>query len=224
MVDMYFTHGKITLHYEIYGNGYPLIMLHGNGEDITIFSKAIEKLESAFTIYAIDTRGHGKSSPIHEYHYSDMADDLYAFITELGIGRPAIFGFSDGGIAALLLEIKHPGTAGSLIVSGANTTPRALKLWFRISAWNAFQRTRNKLIDLMLSGPHISKEELQSIEVPVLVTAGERDLVKRSDTEAIASSIPDSTLMILPGEDHQSYIVHSDKIARIIIEAADERA
>ena len=65
---------------------------------------------------------------------------------------------------------------------------------------------------------------MQSIEVPVLVTAGERDLVKRSDTEFIASSIPDSTLMILPGEDHQSYIVHSDKIARIIIEAADERA
>lgn len=61
---MYFTHGKVTLHYEIYGNGYPLIMLHGNGEDITIFSKAIEKLESTFTIYAIDTHADMARAPL----------------------------------------------------------------------------------------------------------------------------------------------------------------
>ena len=221
---MFLDLGPLKLHYEVSGEGRPLILLHGNGEDMTIFEEALPLLERHFTVYRIDTRCHGESTDMKNIRYDLIAEDLNVFIVLLHIERPIVFGFSDGGIAALLLEIKHPGTAGSLIVSGANTTPRALKLWFRISAWNAFQRTRNKLIDLMLSGPHISKDELQSIEVPVLVTAGERDLVKQSDTEFIASSIPDSTLMILPGEDHQSYIVHSDKIARIIIEAADERA
>ena len=220
---MFLDLGPLKLHYEVSGEGRPLILLHGNGEDMTIFEEALPLLERHFTVYRIDTRCHGESTDMKNIRYDLIAEDLNVFIVLLHIEKPIVFGFSDGGIAALLLEIKHPGTAGSLIVSGANTTPRALKLWFRISAWNAFQRTRNKLIDLMLSGPHISKEELQSIEVPVLVTAGERDLVKRSDTESIASSIPDSTLMIIPGEDHQSYIVHSDKIARIIIEAADER-
>ena len=67
------------------------------------------------------------------------------------------------------------------------------------------------------------KEELESINIPVLITAGEKDLVKRSDTEFIASSIPDSKLMIIPSEHHESYIVHSDKIAKIIIEETNER-
>ena len=98
-----------------------------------------------------------------------------------------------------------------------------MKLWFRISAWNAYQRTRDKLINLMLSEPHIRKSELESIKIPVLVTAGEKDLVKRSNTEFIAASIPDSKLMIIPSEHHESYIVHSDKIEKIIIEETNER-
>ena len=222
---MFLDLGPLKLHSEVSGEGRPLILLHGNGEDMTIFDEALPLLEKHFTVYRIDTRCHGKSTDMGNIRYDLIAEDLNVFILLLKIRKPIVFGFSDGGIAALLLEIKHPGTAGSLIVSGANTSPRALKLWFRISAWNAFHRTRSKLIDLMLSGPHIQEEELKAISVPVLVTAGEKDLVKRSDTEFIASSIPDSTLMILPGEDHQSYIVHSDKIARIIIEeASDERA
>ena len=222
---MFLDMGPLKLHYEISGEGKPLILLHGNGEDMTIFDEALPLLEKHFMVYRIDTRCHGESTKMKEIHYSLLAEDLYAFIKLLKIEKPVIFGFSDGGITALIMEIKHPGTASHLIVSGANTKPSALKLWFRISAWNAFHRTRSKLIDLMLSGPHIQEEELKAISVPVLVTAGEKDLVKRSDTEFIASSIPDSTLMILPGEDHQSYIVHSDKIARIIIEeASDERA
>ena len=75
----------------------------------------------------------------------------------------------------------------------------------------------------MLSEPHIKKEELEAINIPVLITAGEKDLVRRRNTEFIRNSIPDSKLMIIPREHHQSYVVDSDKIAKIIIEAEHER-
>ena len=159
---MFLDLGPLKLHYEVSGEGRPLILLHGNGEDISIFDRAVPLLEKHFTVYRIDTRCHGKSTDMGNIRYDLIAEDLNVFILLLKIRKPIVFGFSDGGIAALLLEIKHPGTAGSLIVSGANTSPRALKLWFRISAWNAFHRTRSKLIDLMLSGPHIQEEELKA--------------------------------------------------------------
>ena len=70
----------------------------------------------------------------------------------------------------------------------------------------------------MLSEPDISKEDLGRINVPVLVVAGEHDAVKLEDTEMIASSVPDAKLRILKGEDHASYIWHSEKIARIVLD------
>lgn len=70
----------------------------------------------------------------------------------------------------------------------------------------------------MLTGPYLKETDLEKIDIPVLVTAGEHDVVKRSDTELIASSIPHSKLMILSGENHGSYIIHDRKIADIIME------
>ena len=56
----------IQLFYTKTGNGRPLIMVHGNSEDHTIFDEAIGVLKEHFTCYAIDSRGHGKSSPCRE--------------------------------------------------------------------------------------------------------------------------------------------------------------
>ena len=213
---MYFTHGKITLHYEIYGNGYPLIVLHGNGEDITIFTKAIEKLQEHFTVYAIDTRGHGKSSPVYEYHYSDMADDLYAFITGLGIDHPAIFGFSDGGITALMMAYTHPEIPAAIIASGANSNPKGLKPLYRFGFARMLRSTHDPKLAVMLYEPKMTANELGRITAPVLITAGSQDMIKKEDTEFLHRSIPESRLMILEGESHESYIMNSDKIASII--------
>ena len=213
---MYFTHGRITLHYEIHGSGYPLIMLHGNGEDITIFTEAIERLGKAFTVYAIDTRGHGKSSPVHEYHYSDMADDIYAFITELGIERPAIFGFSDGGITALMLAYTHPEIPAAVIASGANSSPKGLKSLYRFGFSRMYRSTKDPKLALMLYEPDMTAEKLGRITVPVLITAGSKDMLKKEDTVFLHESIKGSRLMILEGESHESYVMNADMISRII--------
>ena len=74
------------------------------------------------------------------------------------------------------------------------------------------------LITLMLSEPHIDPEELKKIKIPVLVTAGENDLILQSETEKIANLIPDSTLVILDGEDHGSYIVNNETMGRLLID------
>ena len=75
------TTNGVSIYYEVRGKKGPaLIMLHGNGEDHTIFDRAVDYLEQAFTVYLVDTRGHGESSPVREYHYQDMVDDLSEFI------------------------------------------------------------------------------------------------------------------------------------------------
>jgi len=91
----------IELYYEQYGMGRPLILLHGNGEHHTIFQEAIAILAHHFTIYALDSRGHGNSSKVKTLHYEDMADDVYQFIDTLQLEKPILYGFSDGGIIAL---------------------------------------------------------------------------------------------------------------------------
>ena len=71
---------------------------------------------------------------------------------------------------------------------------------------------------MMLREPNITAEELSSIKVPTTVIAGEKDLVTRKETEAIAAAIPGSKLRIIKGEGHGSYIVHKTAVADLILE------
>lgn len=64
----------------------------------------------------------------------------------------------------------------------------------------------------MIEEPDIPPAGLAGIRIPVLVLAGEHDIIKASHTKLIAQSLPDSQLKILPGEDHGSYIIHSSKL------------
>ena len=211
----------------------PLILLHGNGEDHHIFDTLIDALGDEYEIYAPDTRGHGMSACPEELHYSDMADDLMHFIIELSIDRPLIVGFSDGAITALLFATIHSDMATGIISCGANTTPKGITLSERsqikkaykkkISAKKTFEKTLDTISSeiyaetgtlekLMLTEPDISDIALSHISVPVLVLAGQNDAVKESDTRKIYSSIPKSDMHIIPGEDHGSYIINSDKL------------
>lgn len=69
---------------------------------------------------------------------------------------------------------------------------------------------------MMISEPDITTQQLNSVKIPTYVLAGERDIIKPAHTKLIADNIPNSTLEIIPNENHGSYIVHSDKIYHII--------
>ncbi|MDD3919738.1 MAG: alpha/beta hydrolase [Eubacteriales bacterium] len=207
----------IHLHYETCGKGRPLILLHGNGETHNIFDRAIPLLAERFTVYAIDSRGHGESDPVESYHYNDMAEDVHAFITALSLERPVLYGFSDGGIIGLLLSSIYPELLSCLIVSGANTDPNGIRDGWRHFFERLNRRVHDPKIDMMLVEPNITPDMLSRITVPCLVLAGGHDFVKRSDTKHIAASIPNSELNILPLHGHGSYIVHKKKIAALIL-------
>ena len=117
----------IVLNYDVVGSGYPIILLHGNGENYTIFNKLIDKLKEDYTVYAVDSRCHGESDDTEEVSYNLMAEDIIAFIKELNIENPMLYGFSDGGIVGLLVAIKEPELLSKLIVSGVNINPKGLK-------------------------------------------------------------------------------------------------
>ena len=131
--------------------------------------------------------------------------------------RPALYGFSDGGIIGLLLVATYPRLLSRLVVSGANSTPDGIRPgWLRFfQLLNRF--VKDEKIAMMLREPQLSAELLAQIEIPVCVLAGSRDMVRRSDTDFIAASIPNSKKRILPREGHGSYIVHSEKIARLLL-------
>jgi len=75
---MFLNVNGISMYYEQTGAGRPLIMVHGNGEDHTIFNEAAAVLKDHFTVYAVDSRDHGLSSKVNGLHYLDMAEDLLA--------------------------------------------------------------------------------------------------------------------------------------------------
>lgn len=209
---------KVRIFYEQEGSGRPVILLHGNGEDHQIFREAAEVLRDSFTVYLPDSRGHGQSGPAEEFHYMDMAEDVKAMIEALDLKQPALYGFSDGGIVGLLAASRYPRLLSALMVSGANTSPGGIKRkWMRLFQ-EEYQRTRDPKLKLMLREPHITEKQLSKIQIPVLVTAGSNDMIRRRDTEKIARCIPDSSLKILKGEDHGSYIVHQRKAAELFRE------
>ena len=207
----------IQLFYKKTGQGRPLIMVHGNSEDHTIFDEAVEVLKEHFTCYTIDSRGHGQSSPCRELHYNDMAQDMIAFMTELDLQDVVFYGFSDGGIIALLAAMECSRIT-NLVVSGANLTTKGTKMWFRLVLKAESMFKKDPLIELMKNEPDIAPAQLAEIKIPTLVTAGSKDLISESETKLIADSIPNSRLMILNGESHGSYIVHSTKIAEILMQ------
>ena len=102
----------IQLYYEMIGQGPALIMVHGNGEDHTIFTEAAEKLKGYFTVYLIDSRDHGQSTKVRELHYDDMADDVIEFLELLDLRDVVYYGFSDGGIIGLLAAMKTDRIGG----------------------------------------------------------------------------------------------------------------
>ena len=95
-------------------------LLHGNEEDHRIFDEAIELLKKHYTVYAVDSRGHGQSDKVLEYHYLDMAKDIQEMIEQLELKDISLMGSSDGAIIGLLIGSLYPKLVDHLILAGVN--------------------------------------------------------------------------------------------------------
>lgn len=208
----------VRIYYRVTGQGPAVILVHGNGEDHTIFDETAALLSRNYTVYALDSRGHGKSSDVEKLGYQDMASDVVSFIEKMNLVKPAYCGFSDGGILGLLIACQNPGLLSGMVLCGANAYPEGMKRrWLRFfSMVSRFDK--DPKIRMMLKEPQITEEELERIELPVLMLAGERDMIAEDHTRFIASKIKGSRLVIVPGENHGSYIVHSRKLYYLVKE------
>ena len=163
----------IKLHYAVAGEGRPVILLHGNGEDHDLFDTEIDQLvEAGYRVFAPDSRGHGVNEALEEYHYDDMAEDFFQLIKALNLDKPALYGHSDGGIIALLLELHHPGTLGIMAISGTNLSPAGLIPSFIEEYTKINEKNRDPLITLMLAEPQIDRP---GADAPGKGVLGDRD-------------------------------------------------
>lgn len=109
----------LDIYYEEYGQGEPLILLHGGTATVQSWRDHIPALAEHFRVIALDSRGHGKTdNPAGELSYSVMADDVASFIRALDLNKPFVFGYSDGGQIALELGMRYPDLANALVLGG----------------------------------------------------------------------------------------------------------
>lgn len=202
----------ISLYYQEKGKGEPFILLHGNGENGNYFSNQIEYFSDRYKVIAVDTRGHGKSPRGEEpFTIEQFAKDLNELMIQLKIQKAIILGFSDGANIAMKFALNYPNKIRALILNGGNLNAKGVKRRIQIPIEIGYKITKifaNKskkakqnmeLLGLMVNEPNINVNELSAIQIPTLVIAGTRDMIKTSHTKEIANNIPNSQLSIICG-------------------------
>jgi pimeloyl-ACP methyl ester carboxylesterase len=212
-----FVHDGVTLYYEVYGQGEPLLIIHGNGGSIGTLAAQIAFFRSRYRVIAMDSRDQGNSgdSP-GKITYEKMTDDLAALLDHLNTGPVDVLGWSDGGIEALLLGIRHPAKVKKIAAMAANLNPSTNAVYpetwamarSMIEAIPAAEkdtpqgRRAIKVTSMMFEEPNIAPSALEAITAPTLVLASDHDLIRDEHTLDIFHHVPNSQLCIFPGATH----------------------
>ena len=220
----YYEINGFKMYCEIYGAGQPLLLIHGNGGSINAFKHNIPFFSGKYEVIAADSRAQGKSKDSGQsLTFEMMADDEAALLDALHIGSAYVIGWSDGGIVALLLAMRHPGKVIKLAATGANVQPDASA--FRPGVWaqdkkrydadkNKVWKTEKekndwKLFELDWNQPNIPFVALQSIRCPSLIICGDHDVISIEHTVKIFQAIPKAALWVVPSSGHATLIEHA---------------
>jgi len=216
----FITVNGIKLYYEIYGEGAPLLLIHGNGGNIAYMKPQIEYFSKNYKVIVMDCRGRGKSELGKDsLTYMQMTKDIISLLNSLHLDSTYVIGRSDGGIIALMMAIYYPDKVKKAAAFGANLTPDTTGLYSfsykeviqdrkhademiskndKSQNWYVIQQ-RNRLMEFQ---PHISANDLHKIKCPVLILSCDRDLIPEEHTLFIYRNIPKANLCIFPGENH----------------------
>jgi pimeloyl-ACP methyl ester carboxylesterase len=212
-----FMHDGVKLYYEIYGAGQPLLLIHGNGGSIADMRAQITHFRRRYKVIAMDSRDQGRSGDsAGKLTYEKMTDDLAALIDHLQAGPVDVLGWSDGGIEALLLGVRHPAKVKKLVAMAANLNPTDRAIYPEVlklvdtmmaglpaAARDTPQGRRElKVSGMLLEEPNIDPKLLESITAPTLVLAADHDLIRDEHTLEIFHHVPNSQLAILPNATH----------------------
>lgn len=217
----------VRMFYEVHGAGQPLLLLHGGTCSIGVPAMGLDEFAESFQVIAPEQMGHGRSAddPGRAFRYHDLAETTIALLDHLQIERVRVVGVSDGGIIGLDLAIHHPERVQGLVAIGANFTTDGIpeKAWQRLLSakpddWPQELRETyesrspdgaghwpvvlRRIQEMWALEPSFADAQLRNISTPVLVVAGDRDLVTPEHSVALFRAIPGAQLCVLPDSRH----------------------
>jgi pimeloyl-ACP methyl ester carboxylesterase len=221
---------KVTIHghsmyYIVRGKGPTLLLLHGGGDSGEhSFMRQLDVFSEHHRIVAPDQVGQGHTPDIPgPLSYTAMMDDTATLLQKLKLTQVDVVGFSDGGILALMLAVRHPDLVRRLVISGVNIAPEGLnpKDLEQLRASQALEPKTidEKLAHLWLTSPtetELNVELLAKITQPVLVVSGDHDAITLEHTLKIFHALPDAQLCVLPGTDHATFSGRAEWLNPII--------
>lgn len=231
----------IKVYYEVYGEGEPLLLLHGNGGSIESFIYQIPELSKHFKVITIDSRAQGRSSDSdQEISYALMASDMSELIDKLNLGKVNVVGGSDGGNVGLELAYAHPEKVLKVITFGANYSnenflappenvtmdpndPLIVRTSPMIQRYStAAERLspnkerlpiiKKKLEVLWEKYPNFTLDQLKSINVPFMIVVGDHDLINIDHTISLFKNLPKAQLFVVPGASHLVYAEYPELV------------
>ncbi|TKB26704.1 alpha/beta hydrolase [Desulfopila sp. IMCC35006] len=229
-----------NIHYVAYGEGKPVLLLHGGlSNRLSWFSQIPWLVEAGRRVVLVDTRGHGKSTLGHvKLSYRLFAQDVIQVLNRLNIGQTDIIGWSDGGIIALLLGRDWPKRVGKIIAISANFDPSGVKaeagialqakdsghlrwLWLWLRGWwsgagENFAALETRIWRLWRTAPRLGQEDLHSIHAPVLVIVGEKDVISLEHSAQLAQWLGNGRLVVIPGAGHSAPVSHAKDVDGIV--------
>lgn len=206
---------NIKIHYEVLGNGKPVILLNPNSVNTRLMKFIANGLKDKYKVYIFDRRCCGKSEKNCTLTYEESAKDVYEFINKLNIDKPYLLGCSGGGTVALNVAIHYPESISKLVIcSGVARNniikkPNYAKIMEKIPFYPG--KRNNEMFEKLNYKAHsITKEELENITIPTLVfNGGIKDIVPKSEAEYISNNINNSELFILEKAGHCNYIFNN---------------
>lgn len=237
--------GDISMYYEIYGKGEPLILLHGGFGSSEMMGGMIAAFSKKYRVIAVDSRSQGRTtdSDEKELSYAQMALDVNGFMDQLKIRKAKFVGWSDGGDIALELALIHPEKIEKAVILGANYLGESKGVFLGIdTTWKMnpndplfaktkkqmaqyfstydrlapdkgrIEASRKKVTDNAFKNPNITLAQLNSIQVPFLVMAGDHDMFTLEHTISLYQNLPQASLYILPDATHISPFEEPDLV------------
>lgn len=213
----------MSMYYEIYGDGKPLVLIHGGGSTIqSCFEKVIPLFAKNRKVIAVELQAHGRTQDRGtETSFEQDADDVAMLLKNLNIDKADFFGFSNGGTTTLQLAIRHPEIVNKIVLGSALAKRSGVPDWF----WSFMEQASLKDMPLQLQEAYlkvspnpeglqimhdrdaqrmvhfkdIPDEQITSIEAPALVLIADKDVITPEHALELHRQIPHSELAIIPG-------------------------